>query len=58
MHGCRLATGSIDRVRDVLTDVDCNLSRVKSSTSLVPRKKDTFGLSHTISLVESSVEKL
>ena len=31
---------------------------MKSSSSLVPRKKDTFGHSHTISLVESSMEKL
>ena len=58
MHGCRLATGSVDWVRDVLTEDVCNLSRVKSSSSLVPRKKDTFGHSHTISLVESSMEKL
>ena len=31
---------------------------MESSASLVPRKKDTFGHSHTISLVESSMEKL
>ena len=45
-------------VKCILTEDDCNLSRVKSSSSLVPRKKDTFGHSHTISLVESSMEKL
>ena len=44
-------------VKCTLTDVDCNLSRVESSSSLVPRKKDTFGQSHTISLVRSSMEK-
>ena len=58
MHGFRLATGSVDWVRDVLTEDVCNLSRVKSSSSLVPRKKDTFGHSHTISLVRSCTEKI
>ena len=44
-------------VKCILTGDNCNLSRVKTSSSLVPRKKDTFGHSHTISLVRSSTEK-
>ena len=44
-------------VKCILTEGDCNLSRVKSSSSLVPRKKDTLGHSHTISLVRSGTEK-
>lgn len=42
----------------ILTGDICNLSRVKSSASLVARIKDAFGKSHTISLFVSSMENL
>ena len=54
----RWRSGPLSVVKCSLTEDDCNLSRVKSSASLVPGKKDTFGHSHTISLVRSSMEKI
>ena len=40
---CAGGSPPLSIVKCILTEDDCNLSRVKTSSSLVPRKKDTFG---------------